>query len=125
MTGFEYQGPDTRSKKDLISSRGCLKSAENWTRIDLGAMLEGVLGLTGEAGEVSELVKKAIFHDKPLDFEHLKKELGDVLWYIALICDSMDTNIDKIMEMNVKKLKKRYPEGFDTYLSNHKTPDDL
>ena len=84
-----------------------------------------MLGLTGEAGEVSDLVKKGIFHEKGIDQEHFKKEFGDVMWYVDMICQSCGFDLDEIMELNVEKLKARYPEGFDTYLANHKKDGDI
>ena len=80
--------------------------------IDAGGLLNGCLGLSGEAGELNDLVKKWIFHKKPLDREHMKKEIGDVCWYIADICHSMGFNLDEIFQMNIDKPKARYPEGF-------------
>lgn len=71
------------------------------------------------------MIKKWIFHDSGIDEQHLEKELGDVLWYIALICSAMDWKLDIIMQKNIDKLKARYPEGFDTYLANHRRQGDV
>lgn len=92
---------------------------------DIGGVLNGCLGLTGEAGEVSDMIKKWIFHQKELDTEHLKKEIGDVMWYVAMICESMEFNLDEIMQMNIDKLKARYPEGFDTVRANNRAENDV
>lgn len=81
---------------------------------DLGGVLNGCLGLAGEAGETLDMIKKWIFHEKDLDRDHLKKELGDVMWYMAMICYSFGFDLDEILQMNIDKLKARYPEGFDT-----------
>ncbi len=70
------------------------------------------LGLVGEAGEVSETVKKGIFHQHGLDSDKLKKEIGDVLWYVAALCTTLEFDMGEIMQMNIDKLKVRYPEGF-------------
>ena len=70
------------------------------------------LGLTGEAGEVADLIKKAVFHRHPFDREALIKELGDVLWYVAALCSKLDTPLSEVMERNIAKLKKRYPQGY-------------
>jgi NTP pyrophosphatase (non-canonical NTP hydrolase) len=70
------------------------------------------LGLCGEAGEVADIIKKSVFHKKGFDKEHLLEELGDVLWYAAALCSHLDTPLSKVLEMNVEKLKKRYPDGF-------------
>lgn len=77
------------------------------------------LGLTGEAGEVADIIKKVIHHRQPLDDAmamKLQKELGDVLWYIAHACNVMGWSMDAVAEGNVAKLRARYPNGF--------TPED-
>jgi NTP pyrophosphatase (non-canonical NTP hydrolase) len=71
------------------------------------------LGLAGEAGEVADLIKKGIFHQKGLDKENLKKELGDVLWYLTALCSDLGLSLEEVMQHNIKKLKARYPEGYD------------
>ncbi len=78
------------------------------------------LGLSGEAGEVSELIKKYIGHDHTLDRTKLVKELGDVLWYIAELCTILDINMTSVPINNVRKLKARYPIGFEPYRSINK-----
>jgi NTP pyrophosphatase (non-canonical NTP hydrolase) len=70
------------------------------------------LGLTGEAGEVADIIKKTVFHGHELDLVELEKELGDVLWYLANIATVSGLNLSDIAEKNIEKLKKRYPEGF-------------
>lgn len=70
------------------------------------------VGLAGEAGEVSELVKKGIFHQHGLDREKLKKELGDVLWYVAALCTRLDLDMNEVMHANIDKLVARYPNGY-------------
>lgn len=93
--------------------------------IIIAQLLNGVLGLTGEAGEVSDLIKKGIFHEKGIDLEHLKKELGDCAWYLAMICDACGFTLDDVMQTNIDKLKARYPEGFDTYRANNRAEGDI
>lgn len=80
--------------------------------INPGELLNGALGLTGEAGEVGDIIKKHIFHGHDLDKEALYKELGDVCWYLALLCESLNISIHDIAKMNIDKLLKRYPKGF-------------
>ena len=72
------------------------------------------MGLAGEAGEVCDLVKKWQHHRAPRDFEKLKGEAGDVLWYLAHLCNVMGWSLDEIAALNVAKLRARYPEGFTT-----------
>lgn len=70
------------------------------------------LGLTGEAGEVADYVKKVAIHGRPLDPEYLVKELGDVLWYVSAVSSWLGVSLNDIATGNIEKLKKRYPEGF-------------
>lgn len=70
------------------------------------------LGLTGEAGEVADMVKKHIFHGHRLDETEMKKELGDVLWYVSQLAEVLGMDLSDIADMNIKKLQKRYPLGF-------------
>lgn len=74
------------------------------------------LGLTGEAGEVADLIKKVVFHAKPLDSEtrlKLQEELGDVLWYIAQACYALDIDMQDVANHNNAKLRARFPNGYD------------
>lgn len=71
------------------------------------------LGLVGEAGEVSEHIKKHLGHGRELDKEKVIKEIGDVLWYTALVCHLMGTDMGEVMTANINKLKERWPDGFD------------
>ncbi|MFQ3663059.1 MAG: nucleoside triphosphate pyrophosphohydrolase family protein [Chloroflexaceae bacterium] len=77
-------------------------------------LLNAALGLTGEAGEFSEALKKHLFHDHPLDERALRAELGDVLWYVALACDALGMRLGDVMRENVEKLRRRYPHGFSS-----------
>ena len=76
-------------------------------------ILNGVLGLNGESGECADIVKKHLFQGHELDEKHLAEELGDVLWYVAVTAFSIGYDLDEIAQMNVSKLLKRYPDGFD------------
>ena len=93
--------------------------------IDLGGVFNACLGLSGEVGELNDMIKKWIFHEKPFDEVHAKKELGDVLWYVAMMCHSFGWDLDEIMQMNVDKLKARYPQGFSVELANNRKEGDL
>lgn len=70
------------------------------------------LGLTGEAGEVAELIKKHVGHGHDLLQDQIRKELGDVLWYLATLADRLGLSLDEIAAANIAKLQKRYPSGF-------------
>ena len=123
MTGNEYQHLAMRTNDGKSLERLC--HSIGYEDIDVGSLLMGCLGLAGESGELLDLFKKWIFHGKDLDENHAKKELGDVLWYCAEIAHSFGWNLDEVMEMNIDKLKARYPEGFDTELSNHRKEGDV
>lgn len=71
------------------------------------------LGLAGEAGEVANLIKKRVFHRRPVTATAIADELGDVLWYINAICLELGTSISEVMEINVSKLRARFPDGWD------------
>lgn len=92
-------------------------------------LLTASLGMSAESGEFTEVVKKMVFQGKPYSEEnvfHLKRELGDILWYVAQACMALDTNFDELMEMNVEKLKARYPGGeFDVHYSENRKAGDL
>ena len=96
---------------------------------DVPRLLTAALGMTAEAGEFTEVVKKIILQGKPYTEEnvfHMKRELGDICWYIAQACMALDTNFRDIMEMNYEKLSARYPEGaFDVYRSENRKEGDL
>jgi len=74
----------------------------------------GALGLAGEAGEVVDIIKKDLFHDRPLDHDDIKKELGDVAWYLAALCTAAGFNFEDVLQANIDKLKARWPDGFKT-----------
>lgn len=73
----------------------------------------GALGLAGETGEVVDMIKKYRFQKRGLDHHKLLLELGDVRWYMEIILDTLNSNMREIEEMNIEKLKKRYPNGFE------------
>lgn len=123
MRTNDKKSTDRLEKKidDLkIGNRG-----EDTPRIELGGVINAALGLSGEVGELNDMLKKWIFHEKQLDAEHLKREISDVCWCLALMCDSFEFNLDEIMQINIDKLKVRYPEGFDTYRANHRQAGDV
>lgn len=75
------------------------------------------LGLAGEAGEFADYIKRLVGHKHPEDQSHAAKELGDVLWYLASCADEIGMPLNEIAEMNLEKLRRRYPEGFSTAAS--------
>jgi NTP pyrophosphatase (non-canonical NTP hydrolase) len=96
---------------------------------NVSQLITAAFGLSAEAGEFTEVVKKIILQGKPYSEEnvfHLKRELGDICWYMAQACMALDTNFNEILDMNVEKLSARYPEGaFDVYQSENRAEGDL
>ena len=92
-------------------------------------LLTASVGMCAEAGEFTEVVKKIVFQCKPVNEEnlfHLKRELGDIMWYVAQACMGLGTSLDEIIEMNVEKLKARYPGGeFDVHYSENRQEGDV
>ena len=84
-------------------------------------LINGVMGLCGESGEAIDIVKKWLAQGHALDREHLAKELGDICWYLAETATALDLNLEDIMAANISKLQKRYPEGFDSQRSIHRS----
>ena len=92
-------------------------------------LLTGAVGINSEGGEIMEIVKKLLFQGKPWNDEttyHIKRELGDVMWYVMQCLLALDVSLDEIIAMNVEKLKNRYPAGeFDPWYSEHRQEGDL
>lgn len=88
-------------------------------------IMNGALGLAGESGEVADLVKKWTMQGHIIDSKHLMKELGDVCWYIAETATAIGCTMEEIMQMNIDKLRERYPDGFDPEKSQHRAKGDV
>ena len=92
-------------------------------------LLTAAVGISAEGGEFLEIVKKIAFQGKPYDeasINHLKIELGDVLWYVAQACMALNVSLDDVIAQNIQKLSSRYPDGhFDSYFSENRRIDDL
>ena len=99
----------------------CLLSERTY----LSKLLNGLIGLNGEAGEAIDILKKYLFQGHELNVEHIAKELGDVAWYLAVSADAIGYKLEDILQMNVDKLKKRYPNGFKTELSINRNENDI
>ena len=92
-------------------------------------LMTAALGLTAEAGEFTEVVKKIVFQGKPYNEEnafHMKRELGDIMWYMSQACMALDISIEEVIQMNFEKLSARYPEGtFSIDRSENRVEGDL
>ena len=122
-------GVTSEPSKDFAQLLKRMTELEVEDDCDLSHLLTAALGLTAESGEFTEVVKKMILQGKPYNKEnvfHLKRELGDICWYIAQACMALDTTFDEIIEMNVDKLKARYPGGeFDVHHSENRVDGDV
>ena len=83
-------------------------------------LINGVMGLCGESGEAIDIVKKWLAQGHELDKEKLAKELGDIAWYLAETATALDLKLEDVFQSNIEKLKKRYPQGFDSERSIHR-----
>lgn len=88
-------------------------------------LINGVMGLCGEAGEAIDIVKKHLAQGHELDKAHLAKELGDIAWYLAETATVIGYSLEDILQMNLDKLKKRYPEGFEVKKSLNREKEDI
>ena len=112
MTINEYQTAALRTAQtDQLTARELL--------------LNSALGLCGESGEVADLLKKYHFQGHNLDLDHVAKELGDISWYLAVGAYAIGYDLETILQMNVDKLKARYPDGFSTDRSLHRAENDV
>ena len=91
-------------------------------------LLTASIGISAESGEFMEIVKKMIFQGKPCDednLEHLKIELGDIMWYVAQACMALEVDMEDVLHTNIKKLEKRYPDGhFAEFYSENRQAGD-
>lgn len=86
-------------------------------------LINGVMGLCGEAGEAIDIVKKHLAQGHPLDRGKLIGELGDIAWYLAETAAALDVPLEEVLRRNIEKLQKRYPEGFRTERSIYREND--
>lgn len=110
MTGNEYQVLAVRTINEDLTPKGQRTHALH--------------GMVGEIGELHSLYQK-LYQGHKFDEEHAKKEVGDLLWFVAEYCTSNGWNLDDIMQMNIDKLKARFPEGFEAEKSLHRAEGDV
>ena len=111
MTINEYQKEALRTESGM---------SKEWPRI-----LNGLMGLNGEAGEAIDILKKYLFQGHQFEREHIAKELGDAAWYLAVSADAIGYDLETILQMNVDKLRARYPDGFNSEQSLHRKDGDI
>jgi len=122
----EVTSDDSNYRENMIQR---LCDIEKTYGLNPSLLMTAAIGLSSESGEFIEIVKKAVFQGKPLDKDvqfHLKRELGDIMWYVANACRALDLTLDDIISENVDKLKSRYPGGeFDVHYSENRQDGDL
>lgn len=106
MTLNEYQQLAKRTSRDDLTQENHL--------------MNGLLGLAGESGECCDLLKKRWFQDGRAIYADLVDELGDVLWYVSETASALGVTLNEVAQHNIDKLKKRYPDGFDSDKSLHR-----
>ena len=120
----------SQESKDYISFNSrCFNIQTGEDGVPIERLLTAALGMSAEAGEFTEIIKKIVFQGKPVNDEnlfHLKRELGDVMWYVMQACMGLNISLEEVIEMNVDKLKARYPGGeFDVHYSENRKEGDL
>jgi len=122
------QGVTSQQSNETEALCNQLQSLEQ-SGVNMALLLTGSIGIASEGGEFSEIVKKCIFQGKPLDAEtqfHIKRELGDIIWYWINSCRALGLDPNEVIEENVHKLKSRYPGGeFDVHYSENRKEGDL
>lgn len=112
MTPNEYQQAALRTDGDwdfYAMAHVRLNSADP----DMMMLLHASIGIASEAGELQDALKKHLFYGREFDWTNAVEEVGDLLWYAALACESLGTTLEDAMERNIAKLKARYPEKFE------------
>lgn len=133
--------PETVSKMALMQGeRQAIDSMSEYTGLVIrtlsprvgesfkDTLLNAATGLASETGEINEIIKKHFFHYHPMDeamLNHLRKEIGDLMWYIVLTCWALQMEPSTVMAENIAKLKARYPDGFETSRSMHRALGDI
>lgn len=117
------------NRLDIIDGNYDFTNKQHGPSVNVPLMLTGAMGLCSESGEFMEIIKKITFQGKPLTDEtifHMKRELGDIIWYWINACRALDLDPNDVISENVEKLKSRYPGGqFDTWYSENRKEGDL
>ena len=120
---------ESNDNNRLYGRMGYLNGESHGCPVNIALLVTGGIGLSSETGELNEIIKKVLFQGKPWDSDtkfHLKRELGDILWYWVNTCRALDLDPNEVVEENVNKLKARYPGGeFDVHYSENRKEGDL
>ena len=117
------------NRLDIVDGNYDFANNQHGPNVNVPLMLTGAMGLCSESGELMEIVKKIMFQGKPLTEEthfHMKRELGDIIWYWINMCRALHIDPNDVIAENVSKLKARYPGGqFDVYHSENRSRGDI
>jgi NTP pyrophosphatase (non-canonical NTP hydrolase) len=116
------------ASKDPQEFTDALDIIDETSGISPERLITAAMGICAEGGEFTEVVKKCVFQGKPMDehtMYHLKRELGDIMWYIAQGCIALEIPLEDIIWMNIEKLEARYPNGFDQFRSENRQDGDV
>ncbi len=117
MTPSEYVANAIRTESPNFSMN---YSTEEDTSNRMIRILHGALGCVTESGELADTVKKTLYYGKEFDWVNAVEEIGDILWYIALLCSALNIDMEEVMERNISKLRHRYPEKFTEEKANNR-----
>ena len=122
-------GVTSESSNSSTEMANRIEALENETGANVALLMTGAIGIASEGGEFAEIVKKCVFQGKPLDADtqfHIKRELGDIMWYWTNSCRALGLDPNDVIAENVEKLKARYPGGeFDVHYSENRKEGDL
>jgi len=125
----EFVSTVTSTESQNLSHLTRRMSELDTDEVNIALLMTGAMGISSEGGEFAEIVKKALFQGKPMDDDtifHLKRELGDIMWYWINSCRALGLDPNDVIKENVFKLESRYPGGkFDTYFSENRKQGDL
>ena len=123
------QGVTSEASNSSVEMANRMEALENETGKNIALLMTGAIGIASEGGEFSEIVKKCVFQGKPLDADtkfHIKRELGDIMWYWANSCRALGLDPNEVIAENLEKLKARYPGGeFNVTHSENRKEGDL
>lgn len=129
FSSYQHFVNTVTSKESQDSDAFIYRLQELGGEIAIQRLLTAAVGISAEGGEFTEIVKKMIFQGKPANEEnlyHLKRELGDVMWYVAQACMALEVDMNEVLDMNIKKLESRFPEGtFSEFYSENRKDGDI
>ena len=123
------QGVTSTASNETVELCNRLEALENQSNVNMATLLTGAVGMSSEAGEFAEIIKKCVFQGKEMTEDikkHLASELGDVAWYWINSCRALGVDPNEVIGNNVEKLKARYPGGeFNAFSSENRAEGDI